>query len=324
MKSALALLALATTATALPASYVENNAGLLWEAFKAEHGKSYSAAEEPRRMAIFKANMMKAAAMEAGSKSGARFGVNRFTDMAAEEFKVYHSLNVPNVERNETPEFSESELLLSKKKSKDWRQGGAVTQVKNQGQCGSCWSFSTTGGAEGANFMANGELVSASEQQFVSCDTTDMGCSGGLQEQAYEWVINSNNGVIVTEADYGYVSGAGNVPSCKRTGSMETAATIKSYKMVQQSEDAIAATLIKSGPVPIAIDATAWQTYQGGIMDNCGGFQMDHAVLAVGVTPDYWIVKNSWGTSWGESGYIRLQRGTNQCLISQHAVMPSV
>ena len=332
-KCALALVALATATTALPAAYVEENYPLLWEAFKAEHGKTYAAREEGLRAAIFKRNMLHAAELEA-AHPGAQFGATKFADLTAEEFKVYHSLSVEAEEVVHT-HFSETELLQAQGGSKDWREEAAVTQVKNQGQCGSCWSFSTTGGIEGANALATGSLTSVSEQELVSCDKVDQGCNGGLMQNAFEWLVSNKQGAIVTEASYPYTSGAGVRGACKSVEGLPVGATIKSYKFVSQSastEDQMAAYLLKNGPVSIAVDAQtgflgmAWQLYKGGVLSGkgCAGTALDHGVLAVGVTDDYWIVKNSWGATWGEAGYIRLARGVNCCGLATNAVVPLV
>jgi len=193
-----------------------------------------------------------------------------------------------------------------------------VTYVKNQGQCGSCWSFSTTGNIEGQWALSGQGLVSLSEQELVSCDTNDNGCSGGLPDNAFNWLIDTTGGAIATDASYPYVSGDGQVPGC--AGSGTTGATISSYTDIPQAEASIASYCAQHGPVSVAVDATSWQTYNGGVLENCVSNQLDHAVLVVGFTtdqsPPYWIVKNSWGPSWGEAGYIYVGYGTNQCLIA--------
>ena len=326
MKSALALVALATAATALPAEYVEANQGLLWSNFKRDFGKTYAAAEEEGRMGVFRENMLKASAMEAASKTGAQFGANKFADLTADEFKVYHNLRVPVGAETTEPQFSESERLRAKGASKDWRTVGAVTQIKDQGQCGSCWAFSTVGGAEGANFLHGTKtLVSGSEQQLTSCDKNDLGCGGGLMDQAFQWLIDSREGKLATEKGYPYTSGDGDSGKCKKSKEKgAVAATVKSYNLFTSGEDDLAAALLKSGPVSIAVDASSFQSYQSGVLDQCTSDQLDHGVTAVGVTPDYWIIKNSWSTVWGESGYIRVARGKGLCLIGTYNVVPSV
>jgi cysteine peptidase B len=211
------------------------------------------------------------------------------------------------------------DMIKSAGKAVDWRTKGAVTGVKNQGQCGSCWAFSTTGGIEGQWFLAGNTLTSLSEQELVSCDTIDSGCNGGLMDNAFEWLMQSQQGAIDTEASYPYVSGNGQAPACSQSGKV-TGATINGHKDLPHDESQMATWVYTGGPLSIAVDATSWQTYVGGIMTNCISDQIDHGVLIVGFdetnNPPYWIVKNSWGRSWGESGYIRVSKGSNQCLIT--------
>ena len=322
MKTALSVLAMAAASTALPASYVEMNEGLLWANFKQTYGKQYSGADESARRAVFKKNMLKAAEREAGSKTGVRHGMNQFTDLTEEEFKAYHSLSVP-VKESPKKHFTESQILKVKGDSVDWRTQDRVTHVKNQGQCGSCWAFSSTGGIEG-QWSAAHTLTSLSEQELAACDSVDAGCGGGLMDNAFQWLLDNHNGDIVTEEAYPYTAGNGLVGECKWTADMEVGATIVSYANLPHDEDEMATWMLTNGPISIAVDATSWQTYQGGVMDNCESRQLDHGVLAVGVTPDYWIIKNSWASGWGESGYIRVARGTNQCLLKNSPSAPSV
>ena len=311
MKTA-CMLAMAAATSALPLSYVEENEGLLWSNYKETYGKQYSGSDEVKRRSIFKNNMMKGAELEA-SNPGASFGMNVYSDLSADEFKVYHSLNVPT-KAGPAKMFSESQNRAAAD-AVDWRSKGAVTQVKNQAQCGSCWAFSTTGGIEGQNFLAGNKLTSVSEQELVSCDKTDSGCNGGLMDQAFEWLLSAHKGQIVTEESYPYTSGGGDSGSCKDVSSMTVGTTISGHKDIAHDETEMATWVSTNGPLSIAVDASSWQTYTGGVMSNCVSKQLDHGVLIVGYGADYWIIKNSWGASWGESGYIRVSRGSNQCLL---------
>eukprot|EP01063_Lacrimia_lanifica_P005745 TRINITY_DN1347_c0_g1_i2.p2 TRINITY_DN1347_c0_g1~~TRINITY_DN1347_c0_g1_i2.p2 ORF type:complete len:330 (+),score=123.09 TRINITY_DN1347_c0_g1_i2:49-1038(+) len=328
MKSALAFLALAGSAAALPAAYVEANEGALWASFKEEHRREYTAAEEPMRRAAFKRNMLRAAELEAQSKTGAEFGATQFSDRTDEELAVYHNLRLPadvhNASATAPRVVAEGEVLKYLGTSIDWRDHNAVTAVKNQGQCGSCYAFGTTGAIEGQQAVAKGRLVSLSEEEIVACSRLTSGCSGGWQERAIEYLVDNRRGNIVTEQAYPYTSGRGRVPMCTLNGFMQVGATVSGSKILPRDEDQIAAYLIKNGPLAITIDAGSWFSYRGGVMDTCRNGQLDHAVLAVGVCPEYWIVKNSWGSSWGESGYIRLARGSNQCGMKNHVVAPII
>ena len=294
----------------------------MFEDFKAKYGRKYAnAVEESQRLRHFVANMRKA---EKLSKLNplATFGVNEFADMSAAEFKIRHSaekhFQAKMAHRQPVANLFSEEQVKAAVTSIDWRTKGAVTAVKNQGQCGSCWSFSSTGSIEAQWFLAGHTLVSVSEQELVSCDTTDDGCNGGLMDNAWTWLVKKEHGNIVTEASYPYVSGNGEVPKCKIPKTI--GATITGHVDLPQNEDQMATWMSTNGPISIAVDATSWQTYTKGIMTNCISSQIDHGVLAVGFDnankPPYWIIKNSWAASWGEDGYIRVEKGTDQCLIT--------
>ncbi|KAJ9470064.1 Cysteine proteinase 1 [Diplonema papillatum] len=202
---------------------------------------------------------------------------------------------------------------------------GASLLLRLLGQCGSSWSFSTTGSAEGQWQIAGNNLTSLSEQLFVSCDTVDQGCNGGLMDNAWGWVISDHDGKMVTEASYPYTSGGGVAGTCKWNSSMPVGATIKGLSHIATDEKEMATWVSTQGPLSILVDASVgWQNYQGGIMSDCNHLNVDLAVLIVGFTSEYWIVKNSWGPTWGESGYIRLQFETNQCGITTHPCSATV
>jgi C1A family cysteine protease len=202
----------------------------------------------------------------------------------------------------------------------DWTTKGAVTPVKNQQQCGSCWAFSTTGSVEGANFLqGTKQLISLSEQQLVDCSSSagNQGCNGGLMDNAFQYIIK--NGGLCTEASYPYTAATGTCRKCTPV------VDITSYTDVTPSDDAAMCAAVTQQPVSIAVEAdqNSFQLYSGGVMSGACGSALDHGVLAVGFGTDggkeYYKVKNSWGASWGEAGYIRLERkaslngGTGQC-----------
>ena len=205
--------------------------------------------------------------------------------------------------------------------SVDWVEKGAVTPVKDQGQCGSCWSFSTTGALEGAYFLKNNRLVSFSEQQLVDCDNwqhggRDHGCNGGLMDNAFDWI--ARNGGLCSEEDYPYISGDTMTSGvCHMDDYCQTVSgsgIAKYYNVPPNSDDAMMSALAKQ-PVSIAIEADQldFQLYAGGVFTGTCGTSLDHGVLVVGYGTldgnDYYKVKNSWSTSWGDDGYILLGRG---------------
>ena len=308
--------------------YLESSMGSMFADFKATHGKKYaSAAEEAKRFANFQVNMRKAAVQQA-SEPMATFGMNLFSDLSAEEFKTRHNGNKYFAARKAEARPAAA-LLTDAEIAKiratvgatvDWRAMGAVTGVKDQGQCGSCWAFSTTGNIEGQWFLANHSLTALSEQDLVSCDSFDSGCSGGDVDTAFGWLLLARGGQIVTEASYPYASGSGWSPGCADTWK-PIGAVITGHVDLPQDETLMAAWLQTGGPISIAVDASSFQSYTGGIMTNCRSRETDHAVLIVGTGTDgwtpYWIVKNSWSWTWGELGYIRLAFGSNQCLITE-------
>ena len=265
-------------------------------------------------------------------------GHNQFSGMDIDEFRVWRDTPrfFPHtVQPNQSPVKS-----LRLPTSIDWENKGAVSPVKDQGQCGSCWSFSTTGALEAAVFIKTGTLYSFSEQQLVDCDTwvnggRDHGCNGGLMDNAFTWV-SKNNGLCV-ESDYPYVSGTTQTAgSCKTACLIVSASDVKTYVDVEPNSDTAFMTALSKQPVSVAIEADQreFQLYKSGILTGTCGTNLDHGVLTVGYGSengvDYYRVKNSWSAAWGEKGYIRLGRndkynnGAGQCGILMSASYPVV
>ena len=218
----------------------------------------------------------------------------------------------------------------------DWVEKGAVTPVKNQGQCGSCWAFSTTGSLEGAYFNKWGQLKSFSEQELVSCDRIDQGCNGGLMDTAFDFV--KHNGGLASESDYPYTSGTGVEPKCLLSLSasqipQDSKVAPTGHIDVEPGNIAALQAAVAKNPVSIAIEADqpAFQSYKSGVFNGRCGQNLDHGVLLVGYgtmtvddkKQDYWKVKNSWGASWGLGGYILIERSEkNLCGVLDSASYP--
>jgi cathepsin F len=251
------------------------------------------------------------------SDGGAVFASNQFADLSAEEFKSMYLGYRPvawKVRREmELPQVAAPDTF-------DWGPTGKVTPVKNQEQCGSCWAFSATENIESvwmiAKGLTNANFKPLAPQQIVDCDKSDGGCNGGDTVTAYEYVIRA--GGQDTEASYPYKA----VNQACKFLPADVEVKISSYKMTGKGNEADMKTAVATvSPISICVDAAPWQFYSGGIMKKaqCGN-QLDHCVQITAydtssATP-FWKVRNSWGTSWGESGFIRLEYGTNTCGVA--------
>jgi len=292
----------------------------MWDSFKEQYGKKYDTAEEDHaRFEIFASNLALADernVREHRAGGSAVHGITKFMDLSAKEFTQRYLTSLVSMKNDSVPEADVKPLAPGTTTSKDWT-GTYTTPVKNQGYCGSCWAFSATEQIESDAMRTLGSSYILSPGQVAACDRTSFGCNGGWTESAYNYV--SNAGGIEQEKDYPYPASASNmgiIGSCNADKS-DYKVTVDKYYTVN-GESSMASYVGSTGPLSVCLDASSWSTYTGGIMSSCGK-SVDHCVQAVGVNTGsngYWKVRNSWGTSWGESGFIRLAYGKNTCDIT--------
>ncbi|KAF7637568.1 hypothetical protein Mgra_00003086 [Meloidogyne graminicola] len=312
-----------------------------WQAYKAKHGKSYPNQDEDneRMLAYLSAKQYINKHQKAYSEGKVSFqlGENHIADLPFNEYRKLNGFRRhfgdPLKHKNAST-FMSPLNLCDVPESVDWRDKGLVTDVKNQGMCGSCWAFSATGALEGQHSRKLGSLVSLSEQNLIDCTKGEpygnMGCNGGLMDKAFQY-IRDNKG-LDTEMSYPYKAKTGKKCLFKRSsvGASDTGFV----DLPSGDEEKLKIAVATQGPVSVAIDAghRSFQLYTHGVYDEdaCSSENLDHGVLVVGygtddIHGDYWIVKNSWGTHWGEEGYIRMSRNKdNQCGIASQASYPLV
>jgi cathepsin L len=307
------VLIVALLGVAAVAALSETDYQFLFTRWVEQHGKEYEHESFFAKYNTFKANLNFIIEHNSFNNSYT-LAMNSFGDMTTDEFRASRCGWVAPVTRNDVA----VEFNGPVNADIDWRTKGAVTPVKDQGQCGSCWAFSTTGAVEGCVAAATQKLISVSEQQLVDCAGSqgNQGCNGGLIDYAFQWIIQ--NGGIASEAAYPYTARDG---QCK-TG-IPSVSKITGFKDVPQGNEAQLMTALQLGPVSVAVEAdkSVFQFYHDGVLDNKAcGTQLDHGITLVGAGTlsgkDYWAVKNSWGASWGKQGYILLVRNKNQCGIA--------
>lgn len=294
------------------------------------HGKNYATSEENTyRMRVFLRNWLEVNRVN-DLKLGYTLALNQFSDMTPEEFQAKHMGYMPSSEPRNI-EILDDEVTLTQQSAVDWRTKGIVNAVKNQGQCGSCWAFSAVAALEGAMAQSTGKLDNYAEQQLVDCSSLygNHGCNGGLMDNAFKYVMSK--GLTVT-ANYPYNAVDG---KCDTTAVAKKVAHISSYKDVSANDSSALQAAASQRVVSVAIQANAIMSYSGGVFDNDAcGTQLNHGVSVVGFGTDsasgknFWIVRNSWGATWGEQGYIRMviKPGKNQgeCGINMDPSYPVV
>merc|ERR1711935_238366 len=298
----------ALLATAQATTLVSDDMERTYLNYLSEHNKSYATVEEYKfRLAQFEKNVKKVNDHNALNADGEQLALNALADWTDEEYQKLLGYKDTRPQMFGRTQFQETNID-DIPDSVDWRSQGAVTDVKNQGSCGSCWAFSATGSMEGRNQIKTGNLVSLSEQQLVDCSKTEgnMGCNGGLMDYAFTYAEGT---AMETEEQYPYKGRGGNCDTSKQ-GNI----TVTDFTDVPVKSPSALASAIAEGPVAVAIDASSFrfQLYHKGIMKSHCGTSLDHGVLAVGYGTedgvDYWLVKNSWGSGWGEKGYFRMVR----------------
>jgi cathepsin F len=300
------------------------NAERHWEYFIQRYQKQYTPVEVISRFSIFKENLLKIDLLNEEDPT-AYFGITKFADVTSAEFvrgylmpSFKPSFNIERYEPIERPLNDELPLNF------DWRSKNAVTPVKDQGQCGSCWAFSATEEIESQWILKGHPAVELSPQQIVDCDKTDGGCGGGDTPTAYEYAIKA--GGMEKESNYPYKA---KDEKCQFNKS-DIAVTITGWKYVVKgkNETEMQNALYNGGPLSICVDAEPWQHYTKGVLSSKCGHSLDHCVELVGYGVDnstniaFWSIRNSWGKSWGEDGYIRVERDKdNLCGVASEVTV---
>ncbi|XP_074267615.1 vignain-like [Silene latifolia] len=304
----------------------------LYERWRSHHTVSRDLDDKQRRFNVFRENVNYVHTVNQMDKPY-KLKLNKFADLTTHEFRsLYAGSKISHHRMLEGHRPSTESFLYAKvdqvPASVDWRLKGAVVPIKDQGQCGSCWAFSTVVAVEGINQIKTGKLISLSEQQLVDCDTTqNQGCNGGLMTSAFDFIKRKHG--ITTEDIYPYTARDGR---CKvKTNALKV--TIDGHELVPENDEDALLKAVANQPVSVAIDAGGqdFQFYSEGVFTGSCGTELDHgvAVVGYGATVDgtkYWIVRNSWGQGWGEKGYIRMQRGVpakeGLCGIAMEASYP--
>jgi len=298
-----------------------------WMSFKREHKKSYfNEAEEKLRRSTFFENKQKIEEHNRRAAAGEETyyqGLNQLADLTELEFQQQYLGGLGDMRFDADEDQLDDEKMTGLPDHWNWNDNGAVVPVKNQGSCGSCWTFSTAGALETLNFRKTKRLVSFSEQQILDCASNrkygNQGCQGGWPTKAFQYVIDA--GGIESTAKYPYL---GYQAYC-RIYNKPTGGKLRGFVKARPGTEADKKNYIaNNGTMSVLVNAGDWQFYRSGVYNHqyCKYSAVNHAVLLVGYTPTYWIIKNSWSRNWGEAGYIKLARNLNMCGVASSAVVP--
>ncbi|URE30863.1 hypothetical protein MUK42_17965 [Musa troglodytarum] len=302
----------------------------MFEQWIAQHGRAYAnESEKSYRLGVFTRNLDFVNAFRQAGNRSYTVALNRFADLTKEEFLAAYTTTRLRPSADSYPGLQPFRYRnVTAPSSIDWRNEGAVTPVKDQGSCGSCWAFSAAASIEGINKIVKGDLISLSEQQLFACDNNDDGCAGGLHYRAFSYVVSI--GGITTEENYPYEP---DQVTCDAGKQSDHAVSITAYEIVPANNEKLLMNAVANQPVSVSIDSHEFQFYSGGIFDEPCGTNLNHEVTLVGYdTADdggpYWIAKNSWGESWGEEGYILLKKDVpekeGQCGLAIRAAFPVI